>query len=78
MPILSGFSAAALLADALLGSLVISIDAATAYGATSGEPVVTIPHEYDNLNFDGKSAFRSAALIAASVACPRSKETSSR
>jgi hypothetical protein len=53
-PILSGFNSAALLADALLGSMVIAIDGTVAYGATSGEPTVNLPRTFENLAFDGK------------------------
>lgn len=38
----------------LLGSMVIYIDGTAAYGATQGEPTVSLPHEYENTNFDGK------------------------
>lgn len=53
MTILSGLLTA-LPTDVLLGSMVIYIDGTAAYGATQGEPVVNLPHEYDNLSFDGK------------------------
>lgn len=40
--------------DTLLGTMVLSIDAATAYGVTNGEPAVNLPRNYENLDFDGK------------------------
>jgi hypothetical protein len=53
MPPISGYSAQ-LPTDVILGSLIILVNATTAYGATSGEVTVNLPHEYVNLDFDGK------------------------
>lgn len=53
MTLLTGYTSA-LPTDVILGSLVLAIDSATIYGATQGEPIVHIPHEFENLDFDGK------------------------
>ena len=53
MTILSGYTAS-LPINVLLGSMVIYIDGAVAYGATQGDPSVNLPQEYENLAFDGK------------------------
>lgn len=50
---ISGYSAQ-LPTDVILGSLIVLVNATTAYGATTGEVTVNLPHEYVNLDFDGK------------------------
>jgi hypothetical protein len=53
MTILSGYTTS-LPTNVLLGSMVIYIDGIAAYGATQGDPSVSLPREFDNLAFDGK------------------------
>lgn len=53
MPPLSGYLSD-LPVNVMLGSWVVAIDSATAFGASQGECTVTIPREYENLDFDGK------------------------
>lgn len=62
MPALSGYSSA-LPTDVLLGSGVLYIDGTTAYGATQGEPTVSIPHEYESLPYDGSLGIPMVGLI---------------
>lgn len=52
MTAISGYGAA-LPTDVVLGSLVLFIDSATAYGVTQGEPTVNIPREFQQLPYDG-------------------------
>jgi hypothetical protein len=53
MTILSTYTTS-LPTNVLLGSAVLYIDSATPWGVSQGEITMNLPHEYENLPFDGK------------------------
>jgi hypothetical protein len=53
MTIISGY-ASTLPTNVLLGPAVLYIDGTTAWGASQGGITMNLPHEYENLPFDGK------------------------
>jgi hypothetical protein len=53
MPPLSGY-VTTLPTNVILGSCVLYIDGNTPWGVSQGEPTINLPHEYENLDFDGK------------------------
>ena len=53
MTILSTYTTS-LPTNVLLGSAVLYIDGATPWGVSQGEITMNLPHEYENLPFDGK------------------------
>lgn len=62
MTALSGYSSS-LPTDVILGSLVLYIDSATAYGASQGEVTVNIPREWESLPYDGSLGIPKVGLI---------------